>query len=85
MPKNKPIPADVDTGTSTWEGRPNKKSKWNNVDGDMRHPITTSSQNSVSSVGSHATLLTAANDMSGYTQRLRNKDGDKQIKEGQVT
>ena len=30
-PKNEPIPADVDTGTSTREGRPNKKSKWDKV------------------------------------------------------
>ncbi|PWA53997.1 HCNGP-like protein [Artemisia annua] len=66
-PKIAPIPASVDTGTSTREGRPNKKSKWDKVDGDRRPPLITSSQDSVSSAGSHAALLTAANAGSGYT------------------
>ncbi|PWA55140.1 hypothetical protein CTI12_AA429870 [Artemisia annua] len=53
--------------SSTREGRPNKKSKWDKVDGDRSPPLTTSSQDSVSSAGSHAALLTAANAGSGYT------------------
>lgn len=56
------VPAAVDTGTR--EGRTNKKSKWDKVDGDRRHPLTTSGQDS----GSHAAaLLSAANAGTGYT------------------
>nr|GEX29535.1 HCNGP-like protein [Tanacetum cinerariifolium] len=73
-----PVSAAVDTGTSTREGRPNKKSKWDKVDGDRRHPLTTSGQDSGASAGSHAALLTASNAGSGYTafaqQRRREAD-----------
>ncbi|GJX78929.1 SAP30-binding protein isoform X1 [Tanacetum coccineum] len=73
-----PVSAAVDTGTSTREGRPNKKSKWDKVDGDRRHPLTTSGQDSGASAGSHAALPTAANAGSGYTafaqQRRREAD-----------
>nr|XP_043612155.1 kinesin-related protein 4 [Erigeron canadensis]XP_043612156.1 kinesin-related protein 4 [Erigeron canadensis]XP_043612157.1 kinesin-related protein 4 [Erigeron canadensis] len=59
------VSAAADTGTR--EGRPNKKSKWDKVDGNRRHPLTTSGQDSVSSVGSNAALLSSSNAGSGYT------------------
>ncbi|KAL4562227.1 hypothetical protein LXL04_034425 [Taraxacum kok-saghyz] len=55
-----PIPA---VETATREGRPNKKSKWDKVDGERRHlpvTVTGSGQESVS-------LVSAANAGSGYT------------------
>ncbi|XP_010274170.1 PREDICTED: uncharacterized protein LOC104609535 isoform X2 [Nelumbo nucifera] len=44
----------------TKDGRQNKKSKWDKVDGDRR-------PDSVSTVGAHAALLSAANVGAGYT------------------
>lgn len=51
------LPPTVDVVTR--EGRQNKKSKWDKVDGDRRDPV--------SAVGAHAALLTAANAGAGYT------------------
>ncbi|GAB2279767.1 hypothetical protein Dimus_014406 [Dionaea muscipula] len=47
------------------EGRLNKKSKWDKVDGDRRS-MAGGGQDTVSSVGSHSGLLSAANAGSGY-------------------
>lgn len=55
LPAVPPVSVGVDIGTR--EGRPNKKSKWDKVDGDTRHPLTTGGQDPVS----------AANAGSGYT------------------
>ncbi|XP_071714345.1 uncharacterized protein [Rutidosis leptorrhynchoides] len=61
----------VDIGTR--EGRPNKKSKWDKVDGDRRHPLTSSGQDSVSSSGSHAVLMSTTNARTGYTAFAQQK------------
>lgn len=51
------LPPTVDSVTR--DGRQNKKSKWDKVDGDRRDPV--------SAVGAHAALLSAANAGAGYT------------------
>ncbi|CAO2842333.1 unnamed protein product [Amaranthus hypochondriacus] len=51
--------------TSIREGRQNKKSKWDKVDGDRRN-VLGSGQVTQSSVGAHAALLSAANAGAGY-------------------
>ncbi|KAJ8549465.1 hypothetical protein K7X08_033172 [Anisodus acutangulus] len=51
------LPPTVDVVTR--DGRQNKKSKWDKVDGDRRDPV--------SAVGAHAALLSAANAGAGYT------------------
>ncbi|CAK9148120.1 unnamed protein product [Ilex paraguariensis] len=58
------VPAVVDTVAR--DGRQNKKSKWDKVDGDRRNPLATGGPDSVSSVGAHA-LLSAASAGTGYT------------------
>uniref|UniRef100_A0A5B7AXU5 SAP30-binding protein n=1 Tax=Davidia involucrata TaxID=16924 RepID=A0A5B7AXU5_DAVIN len=49
------------------DGRQNKKSKWDKVDGDRRNPLPAGGQDSSSAVGAHAALLSAANAGSGYS------------------
>ncbi|XP_042486701.1 SAP30-binding protein-like isoform X2 [Macadamia integrifolia] len=49
------------------DGRQNKKSKWDKVDGDRRNPLLSAGQDAVSTVGAHAALLSAANLGAGYT------------------
>lgn len=49
----------------TRDGRQNKKSKWDKVDGDRRDPV--------SAVGAHAALLSAANAGAGYTAFAQQK------------
>ncbi|XP_057536916.1 uncharacterized protein LOC130814752 [Amaranthus tricolor] len=51
--------------TSIREGRQNKKSKWDKVDGDRSH-VLGSGQDTQSSVGAHAALLSAASAGAGY-------------------
>lgn len=46
-------------------GRQNKKSKWDKVDGDRKNPLPLG-QDSVSTAGAHAAILSAANAGSGY-------------------
>ncbi|KAF8026379.1 hypothetical protein BT93_F3000 [Corymbia citriodora subsp. variegata] len=49
------------------DGRHNKKSKWDKVDGDRKNPLPSGAQESVSTVAAHAALLSAANAGAGYT------------------
>ncbi|XAR59262.1 hypothetical protein NMG60_11015005 [Bertholletia excelsa] len=66
-----PLPAAVDSLAR--DGRQNKKSKWDKVDGD-----------SVSAAGAHTVLLTAANAGTGYTafaQQRRKEAEDKRSSE----
>ncbi|KAJ6886045.1 SAP30-binding protein-like isoform X2 [Populus alba x Populus x berolinensis] len=68
-----PIPAVTASGTHSSanaadaaprEGRQNKKSKWDKVDGDGRNPLSAGGHDSLAAA---ATLLSAANVGSGYT------------------
>lgn len=65
---NIPLPG-VSTAADavTRDGRQNKKSKWDKVDGDRRNPLPSGGQDSMSSVGAHAALLSAANAGAGYS------------------
>lgn len=73
---NIPIPAAVASGLQSVpmatdavarDGRQNKKSKWDKVDGDRRNPLPSVGQDSLSAVGAHAAILSAANAGTGYT------------------
>ncbi|GMY37513.1 SAP30-binding protein [Fagus crenata] len=59
-----PVPPAADT--TTRDGRQNKKSKWDKVDGDRRNHLSSGGQDSISTVGAHAVLLSAANAGAGY-------------------
>lgn len=59
------VAAAVDSMTR--DGRQNKKSKWDKVDGDRRNVLPPGGHDSVSAAGAHAALLTAANAGTGYT------------------
>ncbi|XP_021907737.1 uncharacterized protein LOC110822040 [Carica papaya] len=59
------LPSATDAGVR--DGRPNKKTKWDKVDGDRRNPLPSGGQDSLSAVGAHAALLSAANAGAGYT------------------
>ncbi|KAL1367627.1 hypothetical protein AAHE18_02G065100 [Arachis hypogaea] len=48
------------------DGRQNKKSKWDKVDGDRKNPLPSVGQDSVSTVGTHAAILSTVNAGSGY-------------------
>ncbi|RDX65526.1 SAP30-binding protein, partial [Mucuna pruriens] len=48
------------------DGRQNKKSKWDKVDGDRKNPLPSAGQDSVSTIGAHAAILSAANAGGGY-------------------
>ncbi|CAL0334721.1 unnamed protein product [Lupinus luteus] len=48
------------------DGRQNKKSKWDNVDDDGKNPLPSVGQDSVSTIGANATILSAANAGGGY-------------------
>lgn len=48
------------------DGRQNKKSKWDKVDGDRKIPLPSVGQDSVSTAGAHAAVLSATNAGSGY-------------------
>ncbi|KAL3520033.1 hypothetical protein ACH5RR_018182 [Cinchona calisaya] len=85
-----PIPVAPGTGLNTIsaavdtlarDGRHNKKSKWDKVDGDRLNLLPTVAQDSVSAVATHAALLSAANAGSGYSayaQQRRREAEDKQ-------
>ncbi|OVA00117.1 HCNGP-like [Macleaya cordata] len=49
------------------DSRINKKSKWDKVDGDRRNPLHSGGQDTVSTAGTHASLLSAANAGAGYS------------------
>ncbi|QCE16284.1 uncharacterized protein LOC114164619 isoform X2 [Vigna unguiculata] len=55
------------------DGRQNKKSKWDKVDGDRKNPLPSAGQDSVSTIGTHAALLSAANAGGGYMQFAQQK------------
>ncbi|XP_059439517.1 uncharacterized protein LOC132172092 isoform X2 [Corylus avellana] len=60
-----PVPPAADT--TTRDGRQNKKSKWDKVDGDRRNSLPPSGgQDSISVAGAHAALLSAAKAGTGY-------------------
>ncbi|XP_074308033.1 uncharacterized protein LOC141642932 isoform X2 [Silene latifolia] len=54
------------------EGRHNKKSKWDKVDGDRRSVLGGGHEN-VSAIGAHAALLSAANAGAGYAVYAQQK------------
>ncbi|XP_076917270.1 uncharacterized protein LOC143577284 [Bidens hawaiensis] len=67
-----PLPVSASnpvSATGTLEGRPNKKSKWDKVDGDRRHP---SGQDPISSVGS--AYLSAATGYTAFAQQRRREE-----------
>ncbi|XVE88221.1 hypothetical protein DITRI_Ditri19aG0051500 [Diplodiscus trichospermus] len=55
------------------DGRQNKKSKWDKVDSDRRNPLPAGAQDSLSTVGAHTVLLSAANAGTGYTAFAQQK------------
>ncbi|XP_022715751.1 uncharacterized protein LOC111274964 [Durio zibethinus] len=55
------------------DGRQNKKSKWDKVDSDRKNPLPVGAQDSLSTVGAHTVLLSAANAGSGYTAFAQQK------------
>ncbi|KAK2642472.1 hypothetical protein Ddye_024235 [Dipteronia dyeriana] len=59
------VPTAVDAISR--DGRQNKKSKWDKVDGDRRNPLPSVGQDALSTVGSHSVILSAANAGAGYT------------------
>ncbi|KAL5989694.1 hypothetical protein ACLOJK_010587 [Asimina triloba] len=54
------------------DGRQNKKTKWDKVDGDKR-PLHSGGQEALSAASAHAALLTAANAGAGYTAFAQQK------------
>ncbi|ESQ33948.1 hypothetical protein EUTSA_v10008084mg [Eutrema salsugineum] len=70
----------VPTEIAARDGRPNKKSKWDKVDGDVKNPpLPAGTQDSLSSIRSNAALVSAASAGSGYSafaqQRRREVEG----------
>ncbi|EFH67058.1 transcriptional regulator family protein [Arabidopsis lyrata subsp. lyrata] len=70
----------VPTEIAARDGRPNKKSKWDKVDGDVKNPpLAAGTQDSLSSIRSNAALVSAASAGSGYSafaqQRRREVEG----------
>ncbi|XP_054800910.1 uncharacterized protein LOC129305033 isoform X2 [Prosopis cineraria] len=61
------------------DGRQNKKSKWDKVDGDQKNPLPSVGQDSVSSVGAHTAIFSAASAGGGYMlyaqQKRREAEG----------
>ncbi|KAL2462667.1 uncharacterized protein Fot_53904 [Forsythia ovata] len=49
------------------DGRQNKKSKWDKVDGDQRNPLISGGHDSLSTGDAHSALLSAAKAGSGYS------------------
>ncbi|KAJ0017618.1 hypothetical protein Pint_10371 [Pistacia integerrima] len=64
---NIPVPVLNANDAAARDGRQNKKSKWDKVDGDRKNPLSTVGQDSLSAAGAHAAILSAANAGSGYT------------------
>ncbi|XP_027111952.1 uncharacterized protein LOC113754514 isoform X2 [Coffea eugenioides] len=72
------VTAAVDTLAR--DGRQNKKSKWDKVDGDRFNLVPTVGQDAVSAVATHASFLSAANAGTGYSayaQQRRREAEDK--------
>ncbi|XP_022720384.1 uncharacterized protein LOC111278136 isoform X2 [Durio zibethinus] len=55
------------------DGGQNKKSKWDKVDNDRRKPLPAGAQDSLSTVGAHTVILSAANAGTGYTAFAQQK------------
>ncbi|WCJ27224.1 transcriptional regulator family protein [Euphorbia peplus] len=55
------------------DGRQNKKSKWDKVDGDGRNSLPTGGQDSLATVATHAAMLSAANAGAGYSAFVQQK------------
>ncbi|KAL1367632.1 hypothetical protein AAHE18_02G065600 [Arachis hypogaea] len=62
------------------DGRQNKKSKWDKVDGDRKNPLPSVGQDSVSTVGAHAAILSAVNAGSGYMLFVQQKRREAEVK-----
>ncbi|KAM3700542.1 hypothetical protein ACJW31_05G106500 [Castanea mollissima] len=80
------LPVPPATDTTTRDGRQNKKSKWDKVDGDRRNPLPSGGQDSISAVGAHAALL-SANAGAGYmafAQQRRREAEEKRSSERKV-
>ncbi|XP_048131906.1 SAP30-binding protein isoform X2 [Rhodamnia argentea] len=58
------------------DGRQNKKSKWDKVDGDRKNPLPSGAQESVSTVAAHAAILSAANAGAANRDEERQKRED---------
>ncbi|XP_059461744.1 uncharacterized protein LOC132190711 isoform X2 [Corylus avellana] len=92
---NMPIPAAA-TGLlsmppaadpTTRDGRQNKKSKWDKVDGDRRNSVSSGGQDSISAAGAHAAPLSATNAGTGYmafAQQRRREAEEKKSSERKV-
>ncbi|AAF88117.1 Hypothetical protein [Arabidopsis thaliana] len=70
----------IPTEIAARDGRPNKKSKWDKVDGDVKNPpLAAGTQDSISSIRSNAALVSATSAGSGYSafaqQRRREVEG----------
>lgn len=55
------------------DGRQNKKSKWDKVDGDRKIPLPSAGHDSVSTIGAHAAMLSAASSGGGYMHFVQQK------------
>eukprot|EP00257_Ricinus_communis_P018088 XP_015576694.1 SAP30-binding protein isoform X4 [Ricinus communis] len=55
------------------DGRQNKKSKWDKVDGDLRNPLPTGGPDSLATVAAQSAILSAANVGAGYTAFVQQK------------
>ncbi|XP_065878918.1 uncharacterized protein [Euphorbia lathyris] len=55
------------------DGRHNKKSKWDKVDGDGRNSLPTGGQDSLATVATHPAILSAANVGTGYSAFVQQK------------
>ncbi|KAL2539226.1 Uncharacterized protein Adt_00204 [Abeliophyllum distichum] len=62
-----PIPVQASVDAVARDGRQNKKSKWDKVDGDQRNPMISGGHDSLSTGDAHSALLSAAKAGSGYS------------------
>ncbi|XP_068645072.1 uncharacterized protein [Aristolochia californica] len=65
------LPAPTDGITR--EGRLNKKTKWDKVDGDRRIPLHPGTQDNIATTGAHSAILSAASAGTGYTAFAQQK------------
>ncbi|VVA35271.1 PREDICTED: SAP30-binding [Prunus dulcis] len=63
------------------DGRQNKKSKWDKVDGDRKNPLPSGVQDSMSTVGTHATLLSSGAGYMAFAQQRRREVEEKRSSE----
>nr|XP_009392424.1 PREDICTED: uncharacterized protein LOC103978373 isoform X1 [Musa acuminata subsp. malaccensis] len=75
-----PVPTTVDA--TTRDGRQNKKTKWDKVDGDIKSSTLSGGHDNPSTTSVHAALLSAANAGAGYTafaQQKRREAEEKKV------